>query len=106
MKLTDLNPRWCGHGGEGVTYGGKPIPLRERVGFTFNCPCGCEDRVYVPFANPEDGQGPLKSGNPTWQRTGTDFETLTVHPSILRRAVPGFPCTWHGWVKNGEVSTC
>ena len=44
-------------------------------------------------------------GEPTWQRTGDTFETLTLHPSILRSPQKG-GCGWHGWVTNGEVRSC
>ncbi len=107
MRLTDLNPRWVGYGGEG-TYNAdmSPIPERHRIGVTFDCPCGTHgedaqwERVGIEFTNPEDGQGPIRSDGHTWEREGTTFETLTLKPSILR--VGG--CGWHGWVTNGEVT--
>ncbi|KKN19223.1 hypothetical protein LCGC14_0947920 [marine sediment metagenome] len=104
MRLIDLNPQWVRHGGGGITHGGKPVSERKRVGLGYDCPCGCGDRRYVPFANPEDGQGPLKSENPAWERTGTDFETLTLSPSIRHVPVDPDDCSWHGWIKNGEVT--
>ena len=118
MRLTELNPNWCGHGGEGSFTRGDdgeliPIPERTRVGLTYDCPCGCGDRRYVPFRNPVDGQGPLKSENPNWERTGDDFETLTLKPSIQHVPVKGVldgksftdGCNWHGFITNGEVKT-
>ncbi len=89
---------------------GSAIPERKRVGLGYDCPCGCGDRRYVPFKNPIDGLGPLKSENPNWVRTGDDFETLTLHPSIKHVPVKGTGdnyvdgCAWHGWIKNGEVT--
>src|SRR5574341_2614043 len=100
MKLTELNPRWVGHGGEGIrNRDGSPVPRRERIGISFDCPCPtvCGERVYVPFENPADG-GPAVS-EPAWQREGETFELLTINPSIQR--VGG--CAWHGWVRSGEV---
>jgi hypothetical protein len=102
MKLTDLNPSWVGYGGEGMMMNSQPIPRRERTAIEFDCPCGCDHRVCIPFANPEDGQGPVYSGL-GWQRTGETFDDLTLTPSI-QRELPA-RC-WHGYVTNGEVSTC
>ena len=87
MRLTDLEPRLYGHGGEGV-------------GMTFLCPCGCGIRAAVTFRNPIDGLGPFDAGGtPTWKREGDTFETMTLSPSILRTT----GCKWHGWIRNGEI---
>jgi hypothetical protein len=103
MKLTDLNPKWVSYGGEGVSQNGMPVPLRERVGVTLDCPCGCKDNpLFVPFANPPDGLGPVYP-NKGWERTGDTFETLTLTPSI-QRELPR-RC-WHGFITNGEIITC
>lgn len=102
-RLVDLNPQWLGAGGEGVRgVDGKSIPRREATSILFDCPCGCEHQVCVPFANPADGLGPTYPGH-GWTRSGDTFETLTLTPSIQRV----FPnrC-WHGFVTNGEVTTC
>lgn len=115
MKLLDLNPRWMGAGGEGVSQldpaTGEYVPAPERtgVGVLFDCPCGncAEDhQCYVPFHNPLDGGPSLSAGNPGWQRTGDAFETLTLTPSIQRRVVNGHGCTWHGFITNGEIVSC
>lgn len=107
MKLTDLNPKWIGSGGEGVSNSltGEPIPRREAVAISFDCPCGCVHPVCITFANPADGLGPFDPGpnRSRWERKGTDFETLTLTPSI-QRILP-HPC-WHGFVTNGEIITC
>jgi len=110
VKLTDLNPGWVGHGGEGHFREGEdgeliPIPARERIGLGYDCPCGCGDRRYVPFTNPEDGQGPLPNDKPTWQREGTDFETLTLKPSIQHVPIEKGDCNWHGFITNGTIKT-
>lgn len=104
MKLTDLNPKFYGAGGPGVTRAdGSPAPHREGVALVFDCPCGGECLpVAVEFANPLDGGPPLRSDGHTWQRTGDTFETLTLQPSILRRDF----CKWHGWIRAGEVISC
>ena len=100
MRLLDLNPRWVGAGGDGITQNGEPVPERHGVGVSFDCPCGkCGVRVYVAFTNPLDGGAPYIPDHPTWERTGDTFETLTLRPSILR--VGG--CGWHGFVTDGEI---
>ncbi len=105
MKLTDLNPGWVGAGGDGITDGkGNPVPSRYGVGISFDCPCGCEDRVYVGFSNPLDGGEAHKSEKqPVWGRTGETFEELTLTPSIHRSHAES--CKWHGFVTNGAIKT-
>jgi hypothetical protein len=100
MRLTDLHPHFLGSGGEGIHDAqGNPVPFRPGVGVEFDCPCGCAIPVFVAFANPLDGGPAVEKG---WHRTGDDFETLTLTPSILRVRT----CTWHGFVTNGEILTC
>lgn len=108
MKLTELDPRWVGSGGEGVTQDGKPAPERHGVAISFICPCGTHprdeeyetDRCVVPFNNPLDGGARVDTGAGSyWERTGDTFETLTLAPSIQR--VGG--CKWHGQIQNGEI---
>lgn len=107
MKLTELNPHWIGHGGEGVSRmedGVRvPVPRRDGVYLGFDCPCGCGSQVAVQIRNPVDGQGQLSPDHPSWQLTGTDFETLTLAPSIQRHKVNDEGCEWHGFVRNGEI---
>lgn len=100
MKLTELNPQFVGHGGEGITYKGKPVPHQAGVGLAFDCPCGNPDcpRVYIGFENPLEGER-LRGDDPRWKRDGDNFETLTLHPSIQRVD----DCRWHGWIRGGEV---
>lgn len=104
MRLIDLNPEWDGVGGEGVfeTATGSPIPRRDRTGVSLDCPCGCEHRLHVPFANPVDGRGPTWPGY-GWEREGDTFETLTLKPSIQRERPAR---CWHGFITNGEIITC
>lgn len=109
MKLVELNPKWCGYGGSGITGpDGNPVPSREGIGITFECPCGKvdhfpdSDTIFVGFANPLDG-GPSawRDAHPLWTRQGDTFEMLTLTPSILRTLPEG--CKWHGFITNGEV---
>lgn len=103
MRLTDLNPRWAGAGGEGVrfTATGEQVPERHGVAVSFDCPCGCDQRCAIYLDPPLDGKGPyVTDGGNVWQRTGDTFEALTLRPSIQR--VGG--CAWHGFIINGEVT--
>ena len=105
MRLIDLDPRWLGAGGEGITRNGQPVPERKGVGIAFRCPCAGPheewDSVYVCFENPTDGGPPHDSAQPLWAREGDSFDALTLRPSILR--IGG--CGWHGFITNGEVSS-
>ena len=104
MKLTELNPRWLGCGGEGITdMEGNPVQFREKVAITFDCPCGDSDcmRACISFTNPPDGKGPSRSREEsTWAMAGNSFENLTLAPSIQRVG----ECGWHGWIKEGNVT--
>ncbi len=100
MRLVELNPQFVQSGGEGISNAdGSPVPARPGVGLTFDCPCGCNERCYTPFANPFDGGPPVEPNRPCWHRTGETFDTMTLTPSILR--VGG--CGWHGFITNGEA---
>jgi len=106
MRLTDLHPRWIASGGEGVTDAdGRPVPRREGIGVSFDCPCStCGLLCFVPFDNPLDGGPPITPDHALWTRTGEDFDHLSLTPSILRnRERDG--CGWHGYVTDGEVIT-
>lgn len=105
-KLTDLDAKFVGAGGDGVfNADGSPAPRRTGVGLVFKCPCGAPhdeyDRVFVAFANPLDGGPVLEASHPAWQRTGETIDTLTLQPSIQRMDPGG--CKWHGYVTNGEA---
>lgn len=97
MKLS--NPRFLSNGGEGVTMNGQPVPLREGVGLTFDCPCGSStcSPVSVCFSNPLDG-GQAMPGN-TWDRTGDQLESITLSPSLQRMD----NCRAHFYVRNGAI---
>lgn len=104
MKLTDLDPRFYSSGGEGITDSktGEPTPLREGVGIGFDCPCGCETRVYIDFKNPMDGGPQLRGDKHAWTRTGDTFADITLRPSIQRMG----GCKWHGFLTDGELVSC
>lgn len=92
MKPTDLDPRWASADG------------RHGQAVSFDCPCGCRERLIVPFSNPIDGGAPMQTKRrdgkdaPLWTRTGDTFETLTPSPSI------DSPKHWHGHIRAGEVT--
>lgn len=109
MKLADLNPKWLEHGGEGVsrrnphTGDYEPIPLVEKVGMSFDCPCGCHHALTVLFKVPVGRTEPYHmEGIVQWDRTGDTFEDITLTPSILRSS----GCGWHGFITKGEIIPC
>jgi len=74
-SLNDLNPKWI-LDGDGM-----------QVGISFDCPT-CLDAHRHRFVWDE-----------RWNRSGREFHTLTITPSI--DATPF--CTFHGWIKQGVV---
>lgn len=104
VALVELNPVFVGAGGPGISNRrGNLVEERHGVGLSFDCPCGCKARVYVPFTNPLDGKAPVFAEYPTWERTGKTLRNLSLTPSILRSAPYG--CGWHGYVTDGKVLT-
>lgn len=108
MKLVDLNPRFLNSGGPGITHKNaageqEETPLVRGVGVVLDCPCGkCGDELYVPFNIALDGAGVRADA---WGREGDTFETLSLTPSVLRIQSRG-QCGWHGFITNGQVTTC
>lgn len=86
MRLVDL------HAGFIVRSMGDSTP----IGVAMDCPCGCDSKLYVPFADPDSACN--------WTRTGDTIETLTLSPSVNRTG--GCPGKWHGWIRNGEAVSC
>lgn len=109
-KLTDLNATFFGAGGAGITNAdGTPVEERHGLGLICDCPCGCDSKLMVPFANPLDGkpQRAADGWRVFWTRTGDTLETLTLTPSVLRvKDSNGHGCGWHGFITNGEARTC
>lgn len=102
-RLADLDPEFLRH--EGRTLVGVPFEMAQSI--WFECPVcvgKCGHHVLVSFADRSlsDDQGSQnRDGKPSrWQATGTCIDDLTLHPSV--DCTPG--CSWHGWVKNGEVT--
>lgn len=100
-RLIDLNPKWVKRAGDGAI-----------TGILFDCPCGaakrdepgshfhgwpiCEGgRVYIPLFGDHAWRCHLATlGN------DADFASLSLEPSVH---LPGH---WHGFVTNGEVTSC
>lgn len=124
VRLVDAEPHWViararGPGGEPL---GLPIEQRSGMGITFQCPIhGDTCFIGVMFSNPIDGGPPDQyrsvcgpapeyavvgwKTQPLWQRTGVDFATLTISPSIRVLGGPRY-CEWHGFIRNGLFEHC
>lgn len=63
----------------------------KKAGIEFKCPCGCGLVGYLPI----NGEG---RPGPSWDWDG-DEESPTLSPSVYNT---GFPCKWHGWLRNGK----
>jgi hypothetical protein len=113
-RLVDLAPKW--------------VSVEGRIaGVRFNCPEGHADCLFViPFTPALDGKpyaGWQKNGA-VWQRTNTDFATLSLSPSIrnhptytsrddaiAKGALPeylteGMYCAMHVFLTNGVFTFC
>lgn len=107
MRLTELEPRWVGF----------TIPEgTARIGVGFLCPHCKDQRLVVffrPFIDPSDivrlalwklpdapdpNTGVIRPVH-WWARTGEDFDTLTLTPSV-DASNHGH---WHGFIQNGEI---
>ena len=104
MFLTDLNPSFYSYGGKGVSKAdGSAIPEQNGVGILFDCPCGvCGERVALGFKNPIDGSDQVNADRASWQRTGDNFEVMSLTPSIQRMG----KCRWPGYLTDGELKEC
>lgn len=105
MRLTELEPRWWGDGD------------RHHLGITFLCPHCQVVRLGIAFSNPPDGAQAHSLETTSlmwhvhqartfdvppgclWHRTGDDFETMSVTPSV-DASKSGH---WHGHIANGEI---
>lgn len=101
MQLTELEPR--------LANDGKVLVCQ--------CPCGGKHSMIVPFANPVGGGDPMPADmwpwiTFRWQRTGEDFATMSLVPSIHSFDVDVDPSDdansvrtthWHGFITNGQI---
>ncbi len=84
MKLIELNPKY------GATDG-------VRTHLIFDCPnCSHEDKciIAIPFI-----------GKPAWEKTGDDFESMSINPSIWFNMKKQNPtnCEAHFFIKKGMI---
>lgn len=89
MRLVDLEPRWSG------AYESTPDAV-----VSFLCPVCRKHRIDIPITPTRNGAA-LYPGGVHWRRTGEDFESMTLSPSIAHDAGNG--CKWHGFIRNGEI---
>jgi hypothetical protein len=98
-RLIDANPRWHSYSrGEARCFVSFDCPIHE------DCHIGA-----IPFTPSVEGGRAPHAGGVVWERqAGTDFDKLTISPSIHvmgERNGPGH-CEWHGFITNGELITC
>lgn len=102
MKLTDLEPGFIRCIDE--SRQAFVDSLSDAQGMMFTCPqCfpqGKSHTVLVWFK--DRGVGPnFDSHIGRWPVSGTTTEDLTLTGSVLPTS-----CGWHGYITNGEVTTC
>lgn len=105
MKLSELEPSFLT-----VITPGKTRQhhddLSKAQGIFFLCPacfhsnggavgthgvvCWFRDRAVPDVEEPRPAR---------WQVSGTDYQDLTLHPSIAITS----GCKWHGWIEKGEI---
>jgi hypothetical protein len=92
------NDHWAsfvGHGGEGVTRDGQPVPYTEKYGLSVLHRCTKTesgwDGGFVTFDIPEAAA----DGRPKWKVES--WEPLTISPSLLQRG-----CGDHGFIREGR----
>ena len=99
MRLLDFNPRWLAVSRD-----------RHGMGVSFRCPHCSLLRLAVWFENPLDGMAaidPTIHKGPLWSRSGQNFETLTLVPSIdaeEKDEESGVTVMhWHGFIHKGSL---
>jgi hypothetical protein len=85
---------FMGHGGEGVTRDGQPVPWTEKYGLSVIHRCAKTpsgwDEGFCTFDIPE-----AAGASPKW--TVESWEPLTLSPSLLQHG-----CGDHGFIRNGR----
>lgn len=88
--------RFMGHGGEGVTKNGQPVPWTEKYGLSVIHRCTKTksgwDGGFVAFDIPENTEGDAR---PKWKVES--WAPLTLSPSLLQRG-----CGDHGFIRGGQ----
>lgn len=117
-RLVDCNPQWVEEHREADQHG-----LIHYL--RFECPEGHSDCVHViPFTPRLNGDPYSDAQQPTWQRTGDTFETLTLSPSIRRiqrypsreaaiaagcipeHVTESLTCALHIFIRDGRIEFC
>lgn len=117
-RLVDCDPQWIEEHREAGEHGKIHY-------FRFDCPEGHVDCVHViPFSPRLNGAPYTDSQQPTWQRTGDTFETISLSPSIRR--IQRYPdkaaaitagcieeyitetmfCALHIFIRDGRIEFC
>lgn len=124
MRLSELEPNFVRYACEPASsYHGRPLPdgtmqwggfdtdifypmdsAEGADGISFECPACRQHSIHIYFrgSNVPDRLGKDSQGNTVrWDRVkGSTYDDLTLQPSILVK----FPCGWHGYITDGEVS--
>jgi len=117
VRLTELEPQFLSRevGPGGVVWHHK-TSIDEAQGVMFLCPkcwtansgpvgthrviCWSRSRGIPDDASPGPGR---------WALVGTSYENLTLNadpPNNARSVLLTSGCAWHGYVTDGEVTTC
>ncbi|HEP6426867.1 TPA: hypothetical protein VDB83_001138 [Burkholderia cenocepacia] len=101
MRLADLKPEFVRFSSELVTVSMHKrevvTTLSEAQGIRFRSPGNLDLALCIPFSGrgaPADENGGIQ-----WGVSATGFADLTLTPSVNTRQ-------WHGFVINGEVTSC
>ncbi|WP_155630494.1 DUF6527 family protein [Burkholderia territorii] len=101
MKLVDLKPEFVRFLPELVTermHKREAVAtLAEAQGIRFRCPTRDNYVICIPFR--DRGAPTDENGGIQWSVSGADFSNLTLTPSVNSRP-------WHGFITNGEVTSC
>lgn len=106
MRFIELEPKFFKvDNSKGNTSLRHVDTIEEADGVRYLCPKCFEQKrnhahsviCYKPGVELSYDAGPGR-----WPMTGTGFEDLTLTPSV--QLLGG--CGWHGFVTNGEVTTC
>lgn len=113
MKLADLMPKDVTNGDSGRVVGVSfacPAHYSEGLGVYGEAKCSWS-RMTAFFANPPDGLAPdeglVAAGFFLWLRGGKGLEDLSLTPSYHAQdhSERNVVTHWHGFIKNGEVTT-
>jgi hypothetical protein len=101
MKLAELSPEFVRYSDDLVAANMHKREivqtLAQAQGIRFRSPGNADLALCIPFSGrgaPADENGGIQ-----WSVSGTGYTDLTLTPSVNMRQ-------WHGFVTNGEVTTC